>query len=329
MQRPAQGDRQHENIDQQQVDGEQPARFLQVALVDVFDHRDLKLARQHQEGERGEQHQRRPVGRAAGVFEREQGGEIGRDGRTHENIVPTVVDVERDHHADGQKRDQLDHRLERDRGDHPFVALGGVEVPGAENHRERGQRERHVERGVEIPVARRGRSGAGEQAVFARHRFKLQGDIRHDADHRHQRHHARQQTAFAVTRGNEIGDGGDAIGLADAHHLEQQQRGDAHHQRRPEINRQKADPRRHRPANAAVVGPRGAVHRQRQGIDPGVGNQRTAGVGLAVAIQGHHKQHRQIDERGADDDAAGEHQARSTIQARTAISTAHTPNTYR
>jgi hypothetical protein len=48
VQQAAEGDRQDEDIDQQQVERKQPCRALQVRLVDVLDDRDLELARQEE-----------------------------------------------------------------------------------------------------------------------------------------------------------------------------------------------------------------------------------------------------------------------------------------
>ena len=48
------------------------------------------------------------------------------------DVGETVVQAERDEDAHGDEREQLDDRFERDRGYQPFVALGSVEVAGAE-----------------------------------------------------------------------------------------------------------------------------------------------------------------------------------------------------
>ena len=46
MQQATEGDRQHEHVYRKHIGGEQPDRFVQMLLVEVFDHRDLKLPRQ-------------------------------------------------------------------------------------------------------------------------------------------------------------------------------------------------------------------------------------------------------------------------------------------
>ena len=50
--------------------------------------------------------------------------------------------------ADREERDQLHDRLERDRRDEALVALGGVEMPRAEQDREDREQQRDPERRV-------------------------------------------------------------------------------------------------------------------------------------------------------------------------------------
>ena len=61
MQQSAEGDGQHEDVDEQEIQRKQPHGFLQMTLVDVLDHEHLELARQHDDGEHGEQGERDPA----------------------------------------------------------------------------------------------------------------------------------------------------------------------------------------------------------------------------------------------------------------------------
>ena len=49
-QQPDKGDGQHENVDGQQVEGEEPHRLPEVALVDILHHQHLELPRQDDNG---------------------------------------------------------------------------------------------------------------------------------------------------------------------------------------------------------------------------------------------------------------------------------------
>ena len=60
-QQAADGDRQDEDVDEQQVGREQPGGAADVPLVDAFDDHDLELTRQEQHRERGEDGQREPL----------------------------------------------------------------------------------------------------------------------------------------------------------------------------------------------------------------------------------------------------------------------------
>ena len=60
-------------------------------------------------------------------------------------------------------------------------------------------------------------------------------------------------------------------------------------------------------ADAAVVRPRGGVHRHRQRVDVRVGDDRAAGVGTLVAVVGDGEQHAQVREGPEQDHAAEQH----------------------
>ena len=109
-----------------------------------------------------------------------------------------------------------------------------------------------------------------------RDRLQLQRDVGHDADHRDDRDQAAEQLALAVARGDEVGDRGDAVRLADADDLAQHVPPQRRHQRRAEVDRQEADAARRRAPDAAVERPGGAVDRERQRVDVRVGDDAAA-----------------------------------------------------
>jgi hypothetical protein len=80
MQQAADGDRDHEDVDQQQDSRNDPGGAAQVLLVDVLDHRDLELARQEDHRQHRQQHVGEPaaVAQPAHAIEGEHVGEFGR-----------------------------------------------------------------------------------------------------------------------------------------------------------------------------------------------------------------------------------------------------------
>jgi hypothetical protein len=116
-----------------------------------------------------------------------------------------------------------------------------------------------------------------------------------------------QQTALAIAGADEIGDGGDAMDLGDAHDAPQHEPEQHRHQGGTQINRQKIHAAGGRQADAAVESPGRAVNRQGQGVDVGVGDDRTAGVGALVAVVGDPEQNAHIGQRAGDDDSVAQH----------------------
>ena len=62
-----------------------------------------------------------------------------------EDVAEPVVHPESDENTHGDEGEQLHDRLERDGRDQAFVALGGIEMAGAEQDGERGKQHRDVE----------------------------------------------------------------------------------------------------------------------------------------------------------------------------------------
>ena len=218
VQQAAERDRQHEDVDRQQVEREQPDRLVEVALVHVFHHRHLELARQEHDGghrQEGERGPRRVV--AAVAADREQRAQLGHLAGAAEDVVEAVVHPEGDEQAHRDEGEQLHHRLECDRRHQALVALGGVEVARAEQDGEGGQQHGDVE-GVVAEEQRRALLVGHHHLGILKHdregvgdRLQLQRDVGDDPDHGDDRHQAAQQLALAVARGDEVGDGGDAV----------------------------------------------------------------------------------------------------------------------
>ena len=185
----------------------------------VHDSRQLPLAWKEEDREHRQHDQPEPRAVALGFPEPEQVGQVGIGAGTAEQIAePTEAHV-RDVEADGEERDQLDQRLERNGRDHALVPLGGVQVPGTEDDREGGEQQRDVERRVGQD-RRVGRDRPGQLGLGAQDRervgdgLELKRDVRNDPDHGDDGDESAEQSALAVSRGDEVGEGGDPVLLA-------------------------------------------------------------------------------------------------------------------
>ena len=167
--------RQHEQVDQQHVEWEQPERPAQMHLPDVLDDYHLELARQADDNRHGQQRDGDPASVAQGRLGGQQAGDLRMFRRSGEQVGEAVMDAP-DHRDSRQERQQLDHALERDGGDHALMVLGGIDVPRAERDGEGRHQQGHVERLV-LRIAAVGpqpsRIGAGQQVEADRYRLQL------------------------------------------------------------------------------------------------------------------------------------------------------------
>ena len=253
MQQAAERDRQHENIDQQEVEREQPDGTLEVRLVNILDNNDLELARQEDDGQTGKQDQRGPRAGTCRI-RLHQARQFGRGSGACEEIGKAVEHAISHEQADGEEGEQLDHRLKGDRRDHAFVALGRIEMacpePDGEQRQHGGNQQRRIQPPGQqaVPVTGKQHINAGGDCL------QLQGDVRHHPDNCDHGDQPGQQLALAVARGDEIGNRGDALHLADPDHF-QDDAGEQQHQGRTEIDGEEGQAARSRPPDAAVKGP--------------------------------------------------------------------------
>ena len=193
------------------------------------------------------------------------------------------------------------------------MPLGSVKMPGSEEDGERRQQHGNVK--SVVLKERQGFRGRRNQIVrilqdgreTGGNRFQLQSDVGHDAEDGNDGDQSAQYMAFAVARGNEVSNRGNAMGLADAHHFQQHIPPQCGHQCRTEIDRQEADAAGRGAPDAAVNSPGRAVHRQRQRIDIGVGDDAAAGVSAFVAVVSNGEQQADVKEGDDDDQRAGQH----------------------
>ena len=115
-----------------------------------------------------------------------------------------------------RKAASLTTDFHRDGQDQAVLVLGGVGMPGAEQHGE--QRKQHgddqrdvADEGIE--AGRRAAVVLDHQADRAGDRLELQRDVGNGADHRDQRGDRGDGEALAVAGAEEIGDRGDLLRL--------------------------------------------------------------------------------------------------------------------
>ena len=299
VQQAPQRDRQHKQVDQQHVQRKHPQRPAQVRLAHVLDHHDLKLPGQHQDREHGQQGQRKPLRPHARApqIDAEQLLRLRHCGGAGKHIAQAIKQAPHHKAPHRQKGHQLDDRLEGNGRHHALVAFGAVQVPRTKHHGETRQHHGHIKSRVLRPVhigREAAHVAAGQHGITSGHGLELQRDVGHDAHHRNQRDQPGQHRALAVAAANEVGDRGDAVGLGDAVHFAQHHPAQQHGQGRPEIDRQKPHAARSRAADAAKVGPCGAIHRHGQRVHPGVVNDRATQRRAAVGPIGHTKEQQQI-----------------------------------
>ncbi|MNN16498.1 hypothetical protein D3C81_1296380 [compost metagenome] len=127
--------RQDRQRDQHQVQREQPARGTNVGRVTTFDHADMELMRQQEHRQPTQQHQRHEA--AGRRIHR-------RSGRRSRQAVQAKPDEQPQH----QHRAQFENRLHRHRQHQAAIVFGHIRTARAEQHREQGHRQRHVQRAV-------------------------------------------------------------------------------------------------------------------------------------------------------------------------------------
>ena len=148
QQQPGKRDRQHEDVDEQEVQREQPHRLPEVALVDVLHHQHLELTRQYDDGPHGEQRQRDPTGVSRDAVDGEESAQRAGGFGLRENLAEPAIETERHEQADSQKRDEFDDRLECDGGHHAFMLLARIDMARSEEDREERHDQGHVKPGV-------------------------------------------------------------------------------------------------------------------------------------------------------------------------------------
>ena len=286
--------RQRRQPDQNQKQRKQPARGADMRAVAALDHADVELVRQGKHGQRPKQHQR---DERAHRTERLAG-------RGRGPVAGPVVQPEQHEQHQRQHGAQLEQRLEAHGQYQAAVVLHGRGAPGAEQYREQRHEHGDVKRQIlpgRQPVAIAGHPG--QRAEAHGHGLQLKRDVGHDPEYRDGGHHRRQHRRLAEAAGDEVGDAGGVVLLAQL---------DQAHQKTPaeQIDQDGADEGgRHRPTRTgrlrgrAVERPGRAVDGQRKRVD----HRPVAAKPLRGALAGQRgrKQQPQPDQSCDRQDAAG------------------------
>ncbi len=143
---PCPRNRQHKNAHQNQIQREEPARGMQILRAFIFHHHGVKLTRQtdnRQHGQQGVDQQGRDIGRLV------RGG-----GNTAEIDLLMLHRQPDDKHPHHEKRHQLNDRFKGDRHHHAAVMLGVVDMTGAKQHGEYRQCPHHKPRNARILITK-------------------------------------------------------------------------------------------------------------------------------------------------------------------------------
>ena len=262
-------DRQHEEVDGDEVEREGPGGGADVVEVGVLDDRDVELPRQAEEGER-RQHAGRPPDRVEGV-EGEQPREVGvgahRRGRGRAGASKAKKATAP---PTSERGGELDHRLGRDRQHQAAVRLVGVDAAHPEEHGEGRHRRGDDQRGAAGQAADGALGGVGRERLEADgDRLELQREVGEQADRRGDGDEHGDAAALAVAGRDEVRDRDDVLGAGDADHPRDQRPAEPHDEDRADVDREVVEPALGGDADRAVEGPGRAVDADRQRVDRG------------------------------------------------------------
>ena len=139
---PPERDRQDEDVHREEVRGEEPHRGAHVPLVGRLHHGDVELARRRTTATPETSMCRSQVGDAVAAEEVRHRGRR-RGGRLAEHVREAVEAAVRHVQPGGGERDELHHRLRRERDHEAGVALRRADAPEpehGEDHEERDER---------------------------------------------------------------------------------------------------------------------------------------------------------------------------------------------
>ena len=229
------GNGHHENIDQHQVERKQPGGAANLRLGIVLDDGHVELARQQHDAHEAEEGHRDPV---AGVEAlRERPLRLGVLQNAADEPAEAAEHGEDDEKPDGEEGRQLDEGFRRHRDDQALLVLGRIDMARAEQHRERGHRQRNDEGRVGRQVEVLERARAQQRVDRDGDRLQLQRDIGQRPGHGDHGDDGGDGLALAVARRQEVGDRGDVLALGQADDAHQEAPAEYEQQDRSEVDR--------------------------------------------------------------------------------------------
>ncbi len=138
-------DRNHEQVDGDQIQRKQPARPAHLGGAGILHHADVKLARQQHDRAKRQQHHGQEIADRWRVVDGAH-----RFRRLHRALdqFERAEQEERDAYAGGEKGHQFHDGFGGDRQHQAMLVLGRVGLAGSEQHRERRHRQRHDQRHI-------------------------------------------------------------------------------------------------------------------------------------------------------------------------------------
>ena len=259
-------DREHEDIDKEQVERKEPHGLLDMTGRVVLDHGDVKLPGQEHDGHHRQKGERRPLEKAhrGPLSEPRERGKAGHL-ELSEDIAEAAEYPVGDKEPDKEKGDEFDRRFKGNGKHEAAVPLRGVKPSRAEDDREHAEHQRNEPAREVAALGSSGKKGEGRHDGL-----ELEPEVRGDADDRNDGDEGREREGLAVPRSDEIRDRRDPVLFRQKDDLPEDDPPEGGHERRADIGREEAQARVRRLSHAAVERPRGAVHGEREGIDVGI-----------------------------------------------------------
>ena len=154
--------------------------------------------------------------------------------------------------------------------------------------------------------------GLGHQQHGLANGLQLQRNVRSRAHQSDERRDRGDGAGFAVARGDEIRDGRHILRLRQRRDATYESPPDADHQDRADVNRQKIETALRSDADGPIVGPRRAINREAERINPSAPTPRQSRGAELVARPSQRKQSKHVDDRGRDHPCAAQHASASS-----------------
>ena len=307
------GNGDHEQVDQNQVDREQPGGAADLLLRVVLDHGHMELPRQQDDAHEAEERHGYPEDPVEAL--RKDALDLGALLRALEQPADAAKHGEDDEEANRQEGRELDQRLGGNGNDQALLVLGGVDMAGAEQDRERRHRQGDDEGGVGRQIELLQRARAEQRVDREGHRLQLQRDVGQGAGNGDDGDGGGDGLTLAVAGSKEVGDRGDVLALGQPHDAQQEAPAESKKQDRTEVDGEEVVALGGGEPDAAEERPGGAVDRERQGVDQRPAVARPGEAAGTVGIPRQRKQDTDVSERKRDDTPTFNHVSLAQLSA--------------